>query len=89
MGDNTDHNTATLTGKGTFHCLDVIAVTEKMISGTDARIPHLKGPLKSDLMTGDYRNKIRNYNQRAKDLQSSLMMRSLNDLNFCRTLNTH
>ena len=69
--------------------MGVIVVTEKMISGTDARIPRLKGPLKSDLMTGDYRNKIRNYNQRAKDLQSSLMMRSLNDLNFCSTLNTH
>ena len=42
VGDNVDHNLATLTGKGTFHCMRVISINSHGINHADKRIPYLK-----------------------------------------------
>jgi len=48
VADNVDHNTATLSGKGTFHGMGIICSSDKPLGGYFANIPRLKQRKKAD-----------------------------------------
>ena len=51
IADNADHNTATLSGKGTFHGMGIICTSDKPPQGYFGRVPRLKKRLKVERLT--------------------------------------
>ena len=86
VGDNVDHNTATLTGKGTFHGMGIISVSKesnKFIQ--NSKIRRIKGKLQSLCVSSMCNIPIYPYNASLKISQeASLVLKPLSSSNFTR-----
>ena len=84
VGDNVDHNLITLTGKETFYGMGIIAIRKSLHEAVSPqlseRIPRLS-QRQSALLDGDFGVKILPYSKSAKQLQKSLIISSLEEVN--------
>ena len=85
MGDNVDHNTATITGSGTFHGLGNLMVGNRSKNSTLMKIPRLKGTFNvSNLHTSEIPIYVYNHHKR-KGL-SSLLLKPVEDLSSSKNV---
>ncbi|XP_066929207.1 uncharacterized protein [Clytia hemisphaerica] len=86
IADNADHNTVTLSGKGTFHGMGIICTSDKPPQGYFGRVPGLKKRLKVERLTEKRGVEIVDYFKNQNTGLNQLLLKPYHELQFVSTI---
>ena len=86
VADNVDHNTATLSGKGTFHGMGIVSTSSKPLQGRFWNIPRLQQRKKAGSFTEKRGAEIIPYLKSSEIAQGKLKLSPILELNSTITL---
>jgi len=78
--DNVDHNLVTLTGKGTFHGMGIVSMSDKQQASTTQSVPRMKGCLKNTLFTNVHNVPICQYHSASKKGLAAITLKPVLEL---------
>ena len=77
VADNVDHNVRTLTGKGSFHAMGIIAVTSNQTRTISGNIQRLKERMKAETCTKKLGIKITAYNRSFNSIKGNIYLKNI------------